>query len=241
MRKLILCCLLSITACSVPPRASAPPTPGVITVALTPALRPMVETLHACATNMESYVLNINETPVNAQDLHSADVIIHLGGLPGNNYPVNLGEESIQLIINADNSVSDMSVNNIHDIYTGRITSWDKVGGMQAPIQVWSYPYGDDVRSIFDSAILLNKELVIQAQLAPDPQAMLEAITSSPQAIGYMPQSWLVGQSNIGVIKTLGIDKNLADALRQPILAMTLTQPKDPLLGLLACLQSTGR
>ena len=76
--------------------------------------------------------------------------------------------------------------------------------------------------------------------LAPDPQAMLEAIAGNINAIGYIPGSFLTSgdptlTSNINIIQ---VDKPLEDALHQPVIAVTRSEPQGLMRSLLVCLQN---
>jgi ABC-type phosphate transport system substrate-binding protein len=102
-------------------------------------------------------------------------------------------------------------------------------------MRVWSYPEGDDTRRAFDTAVLFGQRLTREAQLAPDPQAMLEAISSNTTAIGYLPERWV--QNNPGV-RSVSLNQKLAEALRQPVLALSEGEPVGNVRTLLLCLQS---
>ena len=241
MRKLWFCCLLLFTACGNPSHATAPSTPVIVNVALTPSVQQLAEVLHSCSIAHADFVLTINEMPASALDNQTADLVFRLGGSPGNMYAAAIGEESIVLIVNTDNPVLSIPLEKIHDLFTGQITSWVDVGGEQQSVQVWVYPEGDDVRSVFDAVIFPGENLNPQAILAPNPQAMLNAVADDPQAIGYVPRGWLVRANDVDRIRILNVDPTLAEDLRQPILALSRTEPEGLLRQLLGCVQSAGR
>jgi hypothetical protein len=240
MRKIWLCAILLLTACGIPPRATPLPTPVVFRIAYTPSLQPLVKDLHFCAIAYPEILMTIAEVPTPDLDLRNADLILRFGGTPGKAYEATLRDESIVMIVNRDNPVLSLSTDQTRKIYTGRITRWAEVGGAQQPIQVWEYPDAEDIRLIFDSAIFPGENLTTKALLAPDPQAMLEAIADDPTAIGYIPQTWLAQSEQRSRIRAVDIDPKLAELLRQPFFALSSTEPEGLLRQFLGCVQSAN-
>jgi hypothetical protein len=239
MRKIVCLCLIFLYACAGPSHATLASPPVALNIALTPALRPYSETLHACTAAQSSFVLNVFELPAPALDIRTTDLVIRLGGTPGNGFAAPVGTETIVLIVNASNPVLTIATDKISALFSGRVTSWADLGGGQQLIQVWVYPDGDDAREILDAAILQDETLTPNALIAPNPQAMLEAVGDDPQAIGYVPQTWLNTAEDSTKIHSLDLNQKLVDVLHQPVLAITRLEPQGSLRLLLACLQSS--
>jgi hypothetical protein len=213
----------------------------MVNIAYTPSVRPLSEAFHTCAAAISGFALNVNEVPASALDNLTADLVFRLGGAPGDAYAIPIGEVSIVLIVNALNPVLALPEENLRDIFTGRTTNWVVVGGAQEPIQVWSYPDGDDIRLAFDAVIFGGDQITPQALLAPNPQAMLEAVVADPYAIGYVPQNWLAKTSNVNPIRSLNISQKLAEVLHQPVFAFSGTEPQGLTRQFLVCMQTAGR
>jgi hypothetical protein len=241
MRKLTLCCLFLLVACGIPPRATPLPTPSVIRIAYTPFLEPLVKALHSCAAAQTDVMITITEVPTPELDVNKVDLIFRLGGAPGKAYSAVIRDQSIVFVVNSDNPVLALSTAQIHDLFTGRITTWDELGGKQQPIQVWVYPEAEDIRQVFDSAIFPGESLTTKALLAPDPQAMLDAVADDPAAIGYISETWLVQPREINQVRALDINPKLAELLRQPVLALSSAEPVGSLRQFLVCMQSASQ
>ena len=41
--------------------------------------------------------------------------------------PVQIAYDGLAIIVNNNNPINNLSVNNIHDIYSGKITSWNEL------------------------------------------------------------------------------------------------------------------
>ena len=101
--------------------------------------------------------------------------------------------------------------------------------------QIWAYSEGNELRAIFDGAVLGNAALSSYVFLAPDPAAMLEAVAADPMAIGYLPKSWLTQN-----VQTISVASELQDAFEHPVLALTNAKPEGNLRNYLVCLQQNG-
>jgi hypothetical protein len=79
------------------------------------------------------------------------------------------------------------------------------------------------------------------AMLAPDPGAMLETISENIGTIGYLPGSFLatVDPSIVSKVKIIQLEPILEAQLRQPVIAITQSEPTGLLRSLLVCLEST--
>lgn len=240
MRKTWLWCLFFLTACGIPPHATPSSTSIVVNVALTPSLQPLVSALHTCAVANTELILSISEVPTSALDVKKTDLAFRIGGAPGNAYAAAVSDESIVLVVNSRNPVLSLPTEELKNLFIGRITNWAEVGGAQQSVQIWVYPDGEDIRSIFDVAILPGESLTSMALIAPDPLAMLEAVADDPSAIGYVPQAWLAQTKDVNQIRPLNINPKLAEELRQPVLVLSSIEPDGPIRQLLGCMQSAG-
>ncbi len=235
-----LACLALLPGCA--PQTSIPvsATATTITIAVTPALRNWQNRLRNCALATTHTTLQIFEKPYSDQNLESVDLVLRLGAAENPAYFASLlGHDRVVVIINQTNPVQSLSQNDLIDLYRGQTLDWQTISEFQHPVQAWLYPEGDEIRSIFDTLVFGNS-ISIQGYLAPDPQAMLEAVAKEPGAIGYLPLSWLnetpaALHSELKAITLL--DANLTLSLSQPILAISTAVPQGAVQDLLRCSQ----
>jgi phosphate transport system substrate-binding protein len=82
--------------------------------------------------------------------------------------------------------VSNLSVEQIRDIYTGTITNWSQVGGSNAPIAVISREAGSGTRGAFEEIIGFQGRLLAGANENTSTGAIKAGIAQNPNAIGYI-------------------------------------------------------
>jgi phosphate transport system substrate-binding protein len=56
--------------------------------------------------------------------------------------------------VNSDTQVTNLSTTQLQGIYTGKITNWSQVGGVDEPIQIITRSAGSPIRAIFEAYVL---------------------------------------------------------------------------------------
>lgn len=104
-------------------------------------------------------------------------------GLKGTAYAI----DGIAVVVNKDNGVTDLTQQQIKDIYTGKITNWSEVGGKDAPITVVTRESGSGTRSAFGEIVgVEDEELLATATECKDTGAVQTTVSQNANAIGYM-------------------------------------------------------
>ena len=91
-----------------------------------------------------------------------------------------LAYDGIAIIVNPENTVSDLSVEQIAKIYTGEITNWSELGGKDAEIVLIGREAGSGFESITDTedACKYRQELTSTGDV-------ITTVSQNPGAIGY--------------------------------------------------------
>ena len=92
--------------------------------------------------------------------------------------------DGIAMIVNPENPVSDLTVEQIADIYTGKITNWSEVGGNDAEIVLIGREAGSGTRDGFES-ITGTKDACQYRQELTSTGDVITAVSQNPDAIGY--------------------------------------------------------
>jgi hypothetical protein len=242
MKYLLLCGLIFVlAACGVPEISTAAPTPEAIHIIYPSTLKPWADKIGACASGNPTIALYFTQSPNQDPDIFSDEVNLELGEPAQKDdsfYLSQVGREQIVVVLNQDNKLSQLSTNLLRSIYSGETTRW--VNNAGELIQVWVLPKGDPARSIFENVVLPSQGISSNAMLAPDPTAMLEAVTQDAAAIGFLPESFLftADPSLIAKVKSIQLDVSVKDALNQPVIAVTQNEPQGLTRELLVCLQA---
>ena len=122
-----------------------------------------------------------------------------------------LGEESIAVIVHPSNTLSNITLAQLQDIYGGRSNEWSAA----------SREEGDDSRIIFDSKALRGVKPALTTALAPSPEAMIKFVSANQKGVGYVPLSWVNN-----TVKTISLDGTPPTTNNYPLRALIVAVAK---------------
>ncbi len=137
-----------------------------------------------------------------------------------------LAYDGIAIIVHPDNAVTDLSLKQIAEIYTGAITNWKDVGGADADIVVIGREAGSGTRDGFES-ITGTKDACQYRQELTSTGDVITTVSSNPGAIGYASLA-----SVKDTVKALSVDgvvpgedtvKNGSYVVQRPFVLVTRT------------------
>ena len=136
--------------------------------------------------------------------------------------------DGIAIIVNGENSVTDLSLDEIAAIYTGEVTDWSEFGSDAGAIANIGRESGSGTRDGFES-ITGTEDTCVLAQELNSTGAVIEAVRTTPGAIGYASLSAVEGQEGITVLTVGGVapsEETVLDgtyAIQRPFVFATRT------------------
>ncbi|WP_416829080.1 phosphate ABC transporter substrate-binding protein PstS family protein [Ectobacillus polymachus] len=110
------------------------------------------------------------------------------------------------MVVNKDVDVTNLTKQQIQDIFSGKITNWKDVGGKDAKINVINRPASSGTRATFEKTVLNGTKANDGIGTSQDANGSVEtAVNSTSGSISYLAMSYLVGDKK-GALKTLNID-----------------------------------
>ena len=134
--------------------------------------------------------------------------------------------DGIAVIVNADSKVSDLTVEQIAQIFTGAVTDWSEVGGDAGAISCIGREAGSGTRDGFET-ITDTKDTCVLAQELTSTGAVIEAVKGNPNAIGYASLSAVEGKEGIKALTVGGVacsEETVLDgtyAIQRPFVLVT--------------------
>ena len=108
--------------------------------------------------------------------------------------------DGIAMVVNNENPVSDLSIEQLAQIFTKQVTNWADVGGEDGEIVVIGREAGSGTRDGFESIVGVEDSCVYDQELTAT-GAVISAVASNKLAIGYASLS-AVGDT----VKTLTVE-----------------------------------
>jgi len=119
--------------------------------------------------------------PAKAAEIAKCQVVF--GGKRPTEYKVAL--DGLSVYVNPENTLKELTVEQVGDIFTGKIKNWKEVGGPDAPITVYSRENSSGTYEFFKEHVLKGKDFVASAQTMPGTAAIVQAVLKDKNSIGY--------------------------------------------------------
>ena len=132
--------------------------------------------------------------------------------------------DGIAIIVHPENPVSDLSVQQIADIYTGKITNWKDLGGEDAEIVLIGREAGSGTRDGFES-VTGTKDACQYRQELTSTGDVITTVSQNPAAIGYASLAAL--KDNVKAVRVDGVSpseqtvKDGSYAVQRPFVLVT--------------------
>ena len=139
-----------------------------------------------------------------------------------------LALDGIAIIVNEKCPVDDLTVEQIAAIFTGEVTDWADFGG-KGDIACIGREAGSGTRDGFESITKTTDKCVLAQELTST-GAVIAAVKSSENAIGYASYAAVEGQEGIKVLTVEGVEctaENIADGsyvIQRPFNLVTLAE-----------------
>ena len=92
--------------------------------------------------------------------------------------------DGIAIIVNNENTVTDLTLDQIKGLADGTITNWSEVGGPDAPVVLIGREAGSGTRDGFESIVGV-KDVCVYDQELTSTGAVIAAVAANPNAFGY--------------------------------------------------------
>lgn len=112
--------------------------------------------------------------------------------------------DGIAIAIHPNNSVADLTMDQVAQIFKGEITNWKEVGGADKEIIVVSREDGSGTRGAFEEIVGIEGELSEKALVAEGNGAVKQNIATKEDAIGYVSLGYI--DNSIKAVKIDGVE-----------------------------------
>ena len=119
--------------------------------------------------------------------------------------------DGIAVVVNSDVTVEDLSLEQVRDIFSGKITNWNEVGGPDQPMIVVSREEGSGTRAAFEELVMGKDALIADtAILQPSNGAIRTTVSTTPHSIGYISMGYI--DETVKAIKVDGVEPSEENA-----------------------------
>lgn len=140
--------------------------------------------------------------------------------------------DAIAVIVHRSNPLNGLGLEQIRQIYAGKITRWNEVGGKDRAITVVTREEGSGTRETFQNLVMGKNEEISLAALVQDSNgAIRQVVADDPNAIGFISLGLV--NDRVKALKVGGIEPSMENILthRYTILRPFLFVFKSPPRG----------
>ncbi len=99
--------------------------------------------------------------------------------------------DALAVIVNPSNKVTQLTREQLEGIFTGKITNWKEVGGVDLKMVVYSRETSSGTYEFFKEHVLKGKNFASAALLMPATGAIVQSVSQTKGAIGYVGLAYL--------------------------------------------------
>jgi len=114
-----------------------------------------------------------------------------------------LGRDAIAVVVNARNTVRGLSMDQLRDVFAGRVESWRELGGPDLPVAAFIVGPESATLEVFRSAVLGSEPYAGCTEVRPD-RDILAAVARTPGGIGQISLSFLEGMRELRALSIEG-------------------------------------
>ena len=122
-----------------------------------------------------------------------------------------LGLDGLAVLVARDNPVEALTLEQIRDLFSGRVADWSALGGSPGPVQVYARDDRSGTFDTFKSLVLHDAPLAGSARRYEDSRKLSADVAGDPRGIGF------VGLAYVGDAKALKVSEAGSVAYRPTV------------------------
>ena len=139
--------------------------------------------------------------PINSKELETAkELNIHL-------IEAVIGYDGVAVIVHPSNPVSEVSIEDLSNLFTGKVTNWKSLGGPNMRVRLLSRPSYSGTHSFFKEKAIRRgnakgpEEFAVSTEFLESNPEIIRQVESDPAAISYVGLGWVRPQLRVLSVK----------------------------------------
>ncbi|MBK6291553.1 MAG: phosphate ABC transporter substrate-binding protein [Ignavibacteria bacterium] len=114
---------------------------------------------------------------------------------------IRVAMDGLAVYVHKSNPVKQLTMAQIKDIFTGKVTNWKDVGGANKPILLYSRENNSGTYEFFKEHVLLKQDFASNAQHMAGTAALINAVSKDPNSIGFGGAAYAKNVKAVAVAK----------------------------------------
>ena len=99
---------------------------------------------------------------------------------------IEIAKDGLVIIVHPSNPVSNLTLQQLRDVYTKDISNWSELGGNDAKIHIITREDGSGTRSAFEELVMAGSKISPRAIVQDSNGAVCQFVSDDPNAIGFV-------------------------------------------------------
>lgn len=125
---------------------------------------------------------------------------------------IKVARDGLSVYVHESNPVKELSIDQLKQIYTGKITNWKDVGGNDAKIILYTRENNSGTYVYFKDNVLGGADYAATCQSMPGTASVVNAVAKDKNGIGYGGAAYSKG------IRSVSVKKNASSSAYEPTL-----------------------
>ncbi|WP_353573189.1 PstS family phosphate ABC transporter substrate-binding protein [Candidatus Albibeggiatoa sp. nov. BB20] len=138
-----------------------------------------------------------------------------------------VGRDAIAVLVNENNPISSLSKQQLKDVFSGKITNWSELGGIDMQIKVYVVKAASATRHVFASTILDGEKYDKVKTITPDAK-IASLVAKQAGAIGQLSFAFIKGKKGIKALSIEGQNATVNNSqypITRPLYIVTKGKP----------------
>jgi phosphate transport system substrate-binding protein len=112
---------------------------------------------------------------------------------------IPVAKDGLAVYVHASNPVKQITVEQLRDVYLGKVTSWQDLGGADEPITLYGRENNSGTYVYFKDTILKGRDFAARTQTLPGTAAVVNAVAKDANGIGYGGAAYAKGVRDLAL------------------------------------------
>ena len=113
--------------------------------------------------------------------------------------------DGLRIIVNRDNKVSRLSLAQVADLFSGKVTRWSDVGGVALPVTLYGRAANSGTYDTFASLVLVGGRTMVSARAMATNEDLADAVASDPGGIGFVGFAYERNAKSVDIVTSCGL------------------------------------
>ncbi len=137
--------------------------------------------------------------------------------------------DGIAIVVHNSNKATALTLDQVRDIYMGKITDWSQVGGSGGKIVIVTRDTNSGTYETFNKMVMRKEKIAQEAEVLGSNGAVRDKVSSTPAAVGYVGLGFVKGVKNLtidGIKPSVATIRSGEYPIARPLFMYTNKYPK---------------